>query len=533
MFRSERTSGADLGGLYWVNTAGAALGCFAAGFLLIPSIGVASTNTLAASGNALAGIAALLIGRRPQMQANARSMPGTPRASALAYLLVLMLAPNDIRVWRSANERKLLYYREGVSAAVSIVADHDGQKIMKLNNHYGLGGGAGVLLERRMGHLSVLLHPHPKRVLLIGLGTGATAGAVSLHHDLRQIEVVEIAPEVVEAARLFADENHRLHENPRVRIVVDDGRRYLKTSREVCDLIIADLFLPWQAGDGNLYTLEHYSLARTKLAPGGMFVQWLPLYQLSVEHLGIIAKTFRSVFPQTDLWLGALRTPTPIAALVGGEREVKVDPARLKARLSTGGAAAVEIENIALDEVEAVAALFVGAQEALDGLTQRARINRYDRPLIEFSAPATFHRRERLRSETLAALARVRRFPGPQLLVNAEQEQLATAQRYYDATTAILQGVLRSYEGDDRGEQEAYLAALAQAPRYQYLNQVLVTMSAELMRQGRLNAAEHLARQIARINPRNYEAATNLGASLRLSSDATRKLQRSCGRRSS
>lgn len=504
--------GTSTGALVAANTLGAVLGSLAAGFVLIPLLGTRLGTIAVASLNL--GLGLVLLSTQKGVSGTTRARWGG--AAALGFFAALTLVPSDVRIVGSSGVKELIYYREGVSAAVSVVIDGQGFKRLKLNNHYALGGGAGLLIERRMGHLAVLLHPGPKRILLIGLGTGGTAGSVTLHPNVERIDALEISPEVVEAARLFARENHGLHRNPRVNIVVDDGRHYLKMAREPYDLIVADLFLPWHAGDGNLYTVDHYERARQSMAPAGVYVQWLPLYQLSVRQLGTIAATFRAVFPHTSLWLGALRTSTPVAALVGSERPLRLDVDRLEARLDRDGLLGEELRSIALDDIEAVMSLFVAEGDGLNSLTQGARLNRYTDPIIEFSAPADFYRQASLRNETLAAVAGMRRFPGSRLLLEADSRRLAVLERDYHATSAFLEGVLRSFDRDARGEREAYLKALAQTPRHRYMNQVLATMAGELIQRGQLEAVEDLCRKVVQINPLNYEAAANLGAALRL-----------------
>ena len=125
----------------------------------------------------------------------------------------------------------------------------------------------------------------------------------------------------------FAPYVNGLFEDPRAVVIPEDGRNHLLGSGETYDVIVADLFNPWKAGTGGLYTREHYRVARDRLAPGGLYAQWLPLFQLSQDEFGIIARTMLEVFPQVTFWRGNFRAGKPIALLVGRTDDAPLDPA--------------------------------------------------------------------------------------------------------------------------------------------------------------------------------------------------------------
>src|SRR5262249_40919975 len=184
---------------------------------------------------------------------------------------------------------------------------------LRLDNYYVLGGSAVATNERRQGLLPLLLHPNPRRVAFIGLATGITASA-SPALGVPETTVVELVPEFARAASAhFATWNGQLLARSDVRLVLDDGRRYLAASRDRFDVIVADLFIPWHANAGNLYAREMYDTVARRLAPDGVFCQWLPLYQLTRAEFDTIARTFLAVFPQASLWRGGVfpRPPPP------------------------------------------------------------------------------------------------------------------------------------------------------------------------------------------------------------------------------
>jgi len=160
------------------------------------------------------------------------------------------------------------------------VEERSGLRILRTGNHLYEGGDRGTFAQRRQGHLPMLLHPSPHRVLVLGVGTGSTVGAVAMHPGVR-IEAVELLAEVLETLPYFAESNSHAGANAAVRFHQADARSYVRAevqNRHQYDVVIADLFHPQQAGVGNLYTREHFAAIRALLEPGGLFMQWVPLY---------------------------------------------------------------------------------------------------------------------------------------------------------------------------------------------------------------------------------------------------------------
>jgi len=206
---------------------------------------------------------------------------------------------------------------ETTPAAVVAVVQRDGERLIRIDNHYALGGTAERVHQERQAHLPLVLAPNAKSVAYVGSATGISAGG-ALAHPIASLHLVEIVPGVARAAEhFFGDANRDVYRDPRTHVVLDDARNFIRATRERFDVIIADLFVPWQAGTGSLYTREHFEAVRAHLEPGGLFCQWLPLYQLSEEELRVITATFLDVFPNAALFRGDFYGSFPIAALVG------------------------------------------------------------------------------------------------------------------------------------------------------------------------------------------------------------------------
>jgi len=181
----------------------------------------------------------------------------------------------------------------------------------------------------------------PRRTRLLGRhlprshrGTGLSAGGV-LFHPAQSIDIVELVPEVVQAARThFSDTPPKLFSDPRVRILIADARNYLRSRPEPFDVLIGDLVVPWRQGESALFTREHFAAARDALKPDELFCQWLPMFQLSEAETHILLRTFLSVFPRAYVRRGDFSPDHPALGLVGGVRDVPLDPSILRARLA-------------------------------------------------------------------------------------------------------------------------------------------------------------------------------------------------------
>jgi spermidine synthase len=224
-------------------------------------------------------------------------------------------------------------------------------------------------------------------VALLGIGTGITAGAALLH-PVEQIVALEIVPEVAMAARQeFADVNSRVMDDPRVRVVIDDGRNYLASSPGAFDVIVGDLLVPWRPAEAPLYTQEHFESVRRALTADGIFCQWLPLYQLSPEQLAIILRTFLDVFPEATLWRGNFIPDEPTLALVGhlGSRPLPTEA--IDARVQA--LAATTDSNPFLEHPAGMWLFLVGPLKAGMPWFAGAPRNRDGEPWIELLSPVS------------------------------------------------------------------------------------------------------------------------------------------------
>lgn len=374
-----RTPGRLLGSLMAVDTTGAIIGALIAGFVIIPRLG-------ASRGLIVLGGVYLLAAGLHWLACPGRFSRGFALATLCLAAAAWWLPADGLRIVavNTARHEQLIEVIEGPQATVALIM-RDDHLLIRVNNYYTLGGSGASESERNQALIPMMLHPSPRRVFFLGMGTGITAGA-ALAFPVEKVVVCEILPEVIGLAkRHFGPWTQGLFDDPRVQIVADDGRNHLRRHSARYDLIISDLFTPWKAGTGNLYTLEHYQTAAQRLNPDGMFVQWIPAYQVSDIEFGVIAATMDKVFDQVVVWRGDLRPAQSIIALVGYVQGQALD---LQVPVRHGRALALSPE-VPDDILEAVILRFYAGNITASRLFTDRPVNTDNRPLIEYVAPRT------------------------------------------------------------------------------------------------------------------------------------------------
>jgi spermidine synthase len=287
------------GSFYSLNVVGAILGSILAGFVLLPLFG---TRTSLVIVSALATLSSMMLAWPERQEGTA------PRYLRLVIAPSLFLVaatqavdPFDVAFERFHRNETLVWREEGAQTTVA-VHDRRGSQPMRVmfldGNHQANDSPGTAFVHHRIGALPVMLHPNPRTALVVGLGGGATPGAVArLNVD---VDVVELSPAVVAGAEFFKNINFNLFERPNVHLHVDDGRNFMLMTRKKYDVITADIILPRHAGAGALYSKEYYELVRSRLAPGGLAMQWNG--GDSATEYKLLMRTFMSVFPHTTLW---------------------------------------------------------------------------------------------------------------------------------------------------------------------------------------------------------------------------------------
>ena len=227
------------------------------------------------------------------------------------------------------KSEKLLFYGDGVGGFTTVL---ETVGLMGDVNYNLCNSGKPDASSTRdmdtqtlLAHFAMLYHPNPEDALVIGLGSGVTAGEI-LHYPVRRLDVVEINEQVVEASGFFLAENNRVLEDPRTRLIIQDGRAHLALTKRKYDLITSEPSNPWMSGIAALYTRDFFELVSARLNPGGFFVQWIPAYQMDWESFNLIGRTFVSVFP--DSLMVTTNPARPSSFLfIGGKGGMNLDAA--------------------------------------------------------------------------------------------------------------------------------------------------------------------------------------------------------------
>jgi spermidine synthase len=281
---------------------------------------------------------------------------------------------------------ELLYYAEGRAATVS-VKRLGGTFSLAVDGKVDATSSGDMLTQRLLAHVPLLLHPNPKNALVIGLGSGVTAGA-ALSHPLERVDAVEISAEVVQAARrFFAKANKRALDDPRLRLVVSDGRNHVALTRERYDVIISEPSNPWMAGVSALFTRDFFQLARGRLAPGGLFCQWAHVYNMSEPDLKTVIASFQDAFPGAALFL---INEGDVLLVGGGGDSLHLDAVELARRMQEGRVGE-DLGEVHVRSPFAFASLLTLPPDALARYAQGADRHSDDRPVLEFRAPRQIH----------------------------------------------------------------------------------------------------------------------------------------------
>ena len=303
-----------LGRLLAWNGVGGFLGAEAAYRLVLPLCGVHGGMAALGLLYLLAGLGASVLTSwrrdfRPMIRAAAMLLIG----ASLAFGLVRHLPHVNPHLGFTVLDER--FGREG---AVAVVETPTGARSILLSNQYVLGGTDARWDQERQAHLPLLLHPEPSRVAFIGLATGITPGAALDHATVESVTAVEVSPLVVRAAdRWFSEWNHAVTRRGEARVLVEDGRTYLASCTGRFDVVIGDLYLPWGPGEGRLFSVEHFAAARRALRPGGLFCQWLPMYQLTPGQFDLILASFGRAFSRAHLIRNGFGARRPTLALIG------------------------------------------------------------------------------------------------------------------------------------------------------------------------------------------------------------------------
>jgi spermidine synthase len=398
--------GRSVGIVFSVNTLGTVVGAVLAGAVLIPAIGIQQSFSVGIGVNVVAAMVMIAVAMRWRtgwrvVAVVALMVGATFYGVAVPPLDQDILASGIYRklketppgtyqdFLRSLRRRAVVFSSEGAHANVAVMEYLDGSnlRVLTINGKPDASNGQDMPTQMLLGHLPMMLHPNPRSVFVIGLGSGATVGAV-LTHSVDSVRCLEIAPEVVDASRYFSDINGNCLDETRLHMTIDDAHTFLRLVPAAYDVIISEPSNPWIAGIGNLFSQEYFAVCRSRLAGGGVMAQWLQTYETDDRIVQLVLNTFQSVFPYTQVWM-----PTSgDLILLGSDRSLDALPDSLNERFSIPAVRA-SLRGISIHSIFALLTTQVLTSEATYAVTNGEPINTENNPALEFQAPRTLHAR--------------------------------------------------------------------------------------------------------------------------------------------
>ncbi|MBI4861650.1 MAG: fused MFS/spermidine synthase [Candidatus Riflebacteria bacterium] len=393
--------GRGIGRAYAANTVGNVAGSLACGLLLIPGLGLHVTFVLMALFNLGSGLA---LGRFLDAGVPLRFRLGIAGGLGLALLFPAwhpaLVAGGSFRIndrnlktafdlVASQGELPVLFMADDVNTTVMVQQTTrlvPPVRLLRVSGKVDASDSGDMHTQLLLAHLPLLLHPAPRNVLVIGIGSGVTAGA-ALTHPIDRLEAVEISQGVVAASTLFGHVNERYWEDSRARVIVDDARHYLQLTPLSYDVIISEPSNPWMAGIVNLYTGEFFRIAASRMPADGLFCQWIHIYEMDRESLAMVMRTFQSVFPEVRGFVTGVAFDL---LLIGSRRPIAPTLGAMAARLAlprTGGSlrrmgVTFPMTLLLLEVFDpAEAREFAGAGVLVTD----------DQPLLEYTAPRAFY----------------------------------------------------------------------------------------------------------------------------------------------
>ncbi len=389
-------TGEGVGMVVLHNTVGAMLGSLAAGFLLIPWLGLQRSFIFLAILNLLLALGLMFRYRDGLKLQRWHGIPAV-LAAALALVAVLhqwnpVLLTSGVYCY-AAKYRLLggmdavigsdpvLELLEGPETTVGVHETGDRKvRYFTVNGKVDGGSGSDMATQTLIGQLPLLIHSNPQDVFVIGLGTGITLGGVR-EHPVKTIKCAEISSEVVKASHHFDFLNHRPLADPRVDLVVGDGRNLLLTKQQTYDVIISQPSNPWQSGNANLFTADFYRLAERRLSKGGLFCQWIGLYDITPENLRSASQTFLETFPHVLVF-----KENADLIMIGATEKINLDYQQIRQRLLQPPIAQV-LAPIGIRSVgDLLARQYLFCDQCLVRFAAGAPLNTDDKPILEYSA---------------------------------------------------------------------------------------------------------------------------------------------------
>lgn len=382
---SRHNVGRNMGRLYAINTCGGVIGSLTTGFLLLPVVGVYWSISIISALYVFTAV--VLVSRSTVSKAIGKRI--ALATVALSLLAWFFLPPNLVRD-RVTNYTtgNIIAYQEDYYGSILVTEEGDSdtgkfKRLLVNGTSYSGTGDYAVHYMRLQGHLPVFMSQAPvKKTLVICLGVGLTAGAISTHPDT-ELTVVELSRAIVSLSDLFAEVNENIHLNPDVTMVTDDGRNYMvRNPDRRFDVITLEPPPPVLAGMANLYSLDFYNLAKSRLTEEGVVVQWIPLHTQSNADTRMLIATFLKAFPNSSLWW----TESGETLILGRMSDAPLPQGHFQKQMLNARVAR-SLEEINISSPVQLAAHFLLDRDGLQEYVGDVAVMTDEFPIIEYRVP--------------------------------------------------------------------------------------------------------------------------------------------------
>jgi spermidine synthase len=391
-----------VGKVYAANTLGAIVGALGASLLLVAWIGTQHAQQVLMALCVVSGLFMLV--RLGRGDGTKHGLPDFAVASMIALAVFFiwsvpkvpwgLIAYGRYFITR-VGETDLLYAGEGMNSSVAVTESiHGGRNFHVSGKIEASTVQQDMRLQRMLGHIPGLLHPNPRSVLIVGCGAGVTAGSFVKYPGIEKIVICEIEPLIPRVvAQYFGAENYNVVKDPRVKIVFDDARHYVLTTKEKFDIITSDPIHPYVKGAATLYTKEYFEMVRRHLNPGGLVTQWVPLYESDAATVKSEVATFFNVFPEGTVWGNDQIGAGYDLVLLGQTDPMQIDLDVVQQRWERDRAVAQSLDDVGIQSPLGLLANFAGLASDLAPWLKDAEINRDRNLRLQYLAGSSSHLR--------------------------------------------------------------------------------------------------------------------------------------------
>ncbi len=458
--RSWRTASRSVGMVYACNTVGCVAGSFAAGFLMVPLLGLRDSFLIVVGVQfGLAVVVLSFCERR-------RVVLGGCAAAASAVLLIagVLIFGRDVFL-KTMNTyhypSDIIYIKDDATGTVTVHDLPDGDRLIAVD---GVDvAGVDLMLrttQKLQAYAPLLVHGNPRKVLQIGFGSGETSG-VGLAFGVEQYSIVEICPGVFEAGKFFEQINRGSYKDPRLRKIIMDGKNFVKLTDETFDVIMNDSTYPGTTGSSALYTYDHFRQCRERLNSGGVLSCWVPL-DLRPEDFAIIVRSFQAAMPHCSLWM-VNNCLNKHAVLLGTLVPMRIDFQRVKELVERPDISA-DLAQINIRSVYELLDCFVVGEAGSRAIGGEGPLHTDDRPALEFGA-AIKRDNESCWLAVLGAMSENHSPVSASVVSMGRTERQAqqvkdALERYFAGTDHALRGLVGMLQGDPEAMNGEFEAAL-------------------------------------------------------------------------